>query len=178
MIVGSNQANNGSIEKYCYNNISGNCDTYGGLYEWNEMMQYTTTEGVQGICPDGWHIPTNVEWCLLEQYLDEVTIICDPPATNYSGGIDAGGHLKMSGTSYWNSPNTGATNSSGFTAMPGGNGGYETYGNLGQRGYFWTSTEYNSTSAYLKFLIFFNVYVSYGMGLKSSGGHSVRCIKN
>ena len=51
--------NNGIIEKYCYNDNPTNCDTYGGLYKWDEAMQYTTTEGAIGICPSGWHIPSD-----------------------------------------------------------------------------------------------------------------------
>ncbi|MCP4252684.1 MAG: hypothetical protein GY775_04615 [Candidatus Scalindua sp.] len=57
------------IEKYCYRNILDNCNAYGGLYQWREMMQYVTTEGTQGICPTGWHIPTDAEWKTLEMYL-------------------------------------------------------------------------------------------------------------
>ena len=52
------QENNGSIEKYCYDNDTINCEVFGGLYQWNEAMQYKTSGGSQGICPDGWHIPT------------------------------------------------------------------------------------------------------------------------
>src|SRR5665647_1782373 len=53
--------NNGVIEKYCYNNNAANCTTYGGLYKWNEAMEYVTTPGIKGICPPGWHIPTHTE---------------------------------------------------------------------------------------------------------------------
>ncbi|MCK5838660.1 MAG: hypothetical protein KAG99_02370, partial [Bacteroidales bacterium] len=53
------QTDNPTLEKYCYNDLESNCDIYGGLYQWNEMMQYVTTEGAQGICPSGWHIPTD-----------------------------------------------------------------------------------------------------------------------
>ena len=56
------QTNNSIIEKYCHDNIGTNCDIYGGLYQWDEVMQYLTNEGVQGICPQGWHIPTDAEW--------------------------------------------------------------------------------------------------------------------
>ena len=58
--------NNDIIEKFGYLNGIAYCETYGGLYDWNEMMQYQTIEGVQGICPDGWHIPTDQEWKDLE----------------------------------------------------------------------------------------------------------------
>ncbi len=53
-----NQTNNSIIEKYCYNDLESNCDSLGGLYQWNELMEYTTEEGTQGICPDGWHVAT------------------------------------------------------------------------------------------------------------------------
>lgn len=67
MIQGNvNMTNNNVIQKYCYDNDPANCDIYGGLYQWNEMMQYTTTQGVQGICPTGWHVPTFGEWTALE----------------------------------------------------------------------------------------------------------------
>ena len=62
------QSNNGTIEKYCYNNDAANCAVYGGLYQWDELMNYLTSSnatpsGRQGICPDGWHIPSEAEWC-------------------------------------------------------------------------------------------------------------------
>ncbi len=95
----NNQTNNGILEKYCYNNIEDSCDVYGGLYQWDEMMQYTTTEGVQGICPTGWHLPTDDEWRSLDVFL---------------GTEVAGGKMKEIGTTHWNSPNTGATNTSGL----------------------------------------------------------------
>ncbi len=71
VISGSNQSDNDTIEKFCYNDNTSYCDTYyGGLYQWHEMMQYVTTAGIQGICPTGWHIPTDAEWCVLEQEVD------------------------------------------------------------------------------------------------------------
>jgi len=62
-----NQKDNGKIEKYCYNNDPANCEKYGGLYQWDEAMQYTKKEKAQGICPDGWHIPTKVEFEILRK---------------------------------------------------------------------------------------------------------------
>jgi len=119
MINGThNQTNNSVIEKYCYNNLTSNCDIYGGLYQWGEMVQYlngtsnTTTwnppptGNVQGICPTGWHIPKDAEWTVLTTYLGGVSV--------------AGGAMKETGNAHWSSPNTGATNSSGFTALGSG----------------------------------------------------------
>ena len=64
-----NQTNNAIVEKYCYDNLESKCDVYGGLYQWNEMMQYSNTPGIQGICPFGWHLPTNQEWTILSNNL-------------------------------------------------------------------------------------------------------------
>ena len=65
----ASQLNNGVIEKYCYNDDSANCTTYGGLYQWNEAMQYDTLEKAKGICPAGWHIPTKAEFDTLSKYI-------------------------------------------------------------------------------------------------------------
>ncbi len=65
-----NMSNTGTLEKYCTGNLESNCDVYGGLYQWNEMMQYVTTPGVQGICTPGWHIPTDNEVKILEGTID------------------------------------------------------------------------------------------------------------
>ncbi len=118
---GFQQQDNDTIEKYCYNNDEANCDVYGGLYEWPEAMQYATTEGAQGICPVGWHIPTDNEWKILEGTVDSQYGVGDPE-WDYAGfrGLDAGGNLKEEGTVHWIDPNEGATNSSGFTGLPGG----------------------------------------------------------
>ena len=77
------QTNNGTIEKYCYSDTDANCTTNhpkrpdGGLYQWDEAMQYSTTEGAQGICPSGWHIPTDAEWHTLELFLTKGSGTCD-----------------------------------------------------------------------------------------------------
>jgi uncharacterized protein (TIGR02145 family) len=170
----SNQTNNGTIEKYCYNNFEAQCDIYGGLYQWNEMMGYSTTPGVQGICPEGWHLPTDAEWCALEQEVDP-TISCSSTGWH---GVDGGGKLKETGTTHWNSPNTGATNSSGFTALPGGyrsTGGSFYY--AGNYGYWWSSSELDASDAWSRSLYYDRAQVSrYYYG--KSRGFSVRCLKD
>ncbi len=72
------QSNNGTIEKYCYNNEPDSCTRYGGLYQWQEMMQYTIQQGVQGICPPDWHLSTDEEWKVLEGAVDNQYGIGDP----------------------------------------------------------------------------------------------------
>jgi len=104
------QQNNDTIEKCCYNNDIANCDEYGGLYQWDEMMQYISDPGTQGICPPagGWHLPDTYEWCSMEYYLD-TSISCEMIGLT---GTDVGGKLKETGTTHWMAPNTGASNSS------------------------------------------------------------------
>ena len=65
----NDQINNSVAEKYCYDDLESNCDIMGALYQWNELMDYSTVEGSQGICPDGWHIPSDGEWIQLEIFL-------------------------------------------------------------------------------------------------------------
>jgi len=157
------QSNNGIIEKFCYDNLEINCNVYGGLYQWNEMMQYITTEGVQGICPTGWHIPTDAEWTTLIDYL--------------GGENVAGSKLKETGTSHWNSPNE-ATNESGFTALPGGNRySYGAFGNIGSSGYWRSSTQYNTSNAWYRNMDYDYDGVYTYNGSKVSG-FSVRCVKD
>ncbi|MGD8307030.1 MAG: FISUMP domain-containing protein [Ignavibacteria bacterium] len=114
---------NGVIEKYCYGNSSANCETYGGLYQWNEAMQYSTTPGVQGICPDGWHIPTVAEFQTLSDAVDSV-----------------GSSLLAVGQSHGS---VSGTNASGFSALLAGIREHintDFYG-LGWYTDFWSSTE-------------------------------------
>ncbi len=102
-------------EAYVYNDDNSNSTSYGRLYTWIAAVQAT---------PSGWHLPTKEEWELL---------------INASGGnSNAGGKLKEIGISHWNSPNTGATNASGFTAVAGGfRGGDGIYYDLGKHGSYW-----------------------------------------
>jgi uncharacterized protein (TIGR02145 family)/uncharacterized repeat protein (TIGR02543 family) len=176
----SNQTNNATIEKYCYNNSEAQCDTYGGLYQWNEMMQYTTTDGAQGICPDGWHLPTDDEWKILEGTVDSQYPVGDPEWNDLEyRGLDAGGNLKAIGTTHWNSPNTGATNSSGFTALPGGfrdtNGSFQI---KGSHGLWWSSSQTVSNDAWRRFLAYDNSQVFRSFLDNKSYGFSVRCLKD
>jgi uncharacterized protein (TIGR02145 family) len=116
------------IKKYCYDNNDINCKIYGGLYTWSGMMQGAKPDSAdigttRGICPVGWHIPTNKEWNTLINYLDAPV---------------AGVKLKEAGTIHWKSGNV-ATNESGFTALPGGiwDGVFQL---LTSHEYYWTAT--------------------------------------
>ena len=174
MIPGSNdQTDNSTIEKYCYDDDSGNCDTYGGLYQWNEIMEYTTISGTQGICPYGWHIPTDAEWCTLENYVDAGTISCS--LTGYRG-IDAGANLKSVNDWQWLAGASG-TDLYGFTALP---GGYldinDNFLNLHNITEFWSS-DLDGEYPWERLLNFSTKWIYRGTTNKYLG-LSVRCIQD
>jgi uncharacterized protein (TIGR02145 family) len=177
-IVGSvAQSNNGIAEKYCYSNLDANCAAYGGIYLWAEAVQYANnasntnswspvpTGNVQGICPVGWHIPTDAEFATLETFL--------------GGASVAGGHMKETGTVHWQTPNTGADNSSGFTAVAGGGvNSAGSYFNSPYDCYFWTATEYAPTDAWYRDISYNTINSYRGAYTKSGQGMSIRCLKD
>lgn len=179
MINGSvNQSNNDTIEKYCYNNKPDSCVGYGGLYQWRELMVYVTDTGVRGICPYGWHVPTDTEWKILEGTVDSFyptgNAVWD--GTDFRGQ-DAGGNLKEAGLTHWDSPNQGATNSSGFTALAGGyssNGGFSF---IRENAYFWSSTQYDTDNAWRRNLSYSSKQSNRNEKSKMKG-FSVRCVKD
>jgi uncharacterized protein (TIGR02145 family) len=143
---------------YCwYNNSATYGSTYGALYNW-----YAVNTGK--LAPIGWHVPTDSEWTILTTFLGGTSV--------------AGGALKSTGTIYWLAPNTGATNSSGFSALPGGccspNG---TFTDISYTSYWWSSTMYNVTLSWLRYLEneganAVSVYNS------NNNGYSVRCLRD
>jgi uncharacterized protein (TIGR02145 family) len=172
MINGSNgQNNNGTIEKYCYYYNTSNCDTYGGLYQWDEMMQYVTTEGTQGICPADWHIPSDDEWKTLEMYLGMSA--SDANNTGYRG-TDEGEKMKY--TSGWDNNGNG-TNSSGFKALPGGFCVTRRFIFLGGYGDWWSSSEQSGSDGWYRRLSYNSDQVRRYDDSKGDG-FSVRCLKD
>jgi uncharacterized protein (TIGR02145 family) len=167
--------NNGVIEKHCYDDDNNNCDHYGALYRWNEMMNYTTVEMTQGICPKGWHIPSDYEWKILEKTLGMSQEEADAAGWR---GTDEGGKLKAAGTTYWEDPNTGATNSSLFTALPAG--GLDNEGNYSGLGYYadyWTSTLIIDTQCWYRYLSADESRI-YRVDGNRDFGTSVRCVED
>ena len=164
-----NQANNGIFEKYCYNNDTNYCNIYGGLYQWDEVMNYTSSgsgnqSGRQGICPPAWHIPSDAELTQLSVYL--------------GGDALAGGALKETGTTHWFSPNTGALNSFGFTGLPSG-GVYTGSGfmYIAMAGNFWSATENGSLASWSRVLVFNSAQFGRSSNPKSDA-KPVRCCKD
>gem|GEM_PF-5324167 len=155
--------NNGIVEKYCYDDQESNCDVYGALYPWNEMMKYATTTGARGICPPDWHIPTNTEMTTMLGYLGPDSI--------------AGGKLKEAHYDHWLSPNTGADNSSGFTALAGGLRDNGLSAQLWKYTSFWSSYAMDINNGWSIALSYFTAGVGSGFALKTTE-LSVRCIHN
>jgi uncharacterized protein (TIGR02145 family) len=167
---GFQQTDNGIIEKYCYNNEEDSCNIYGALYEWAETMQYDTAGGTQGICPNGWHIPTKNEWTDLLSFLGNWA---------YAGGKMKSTGTIEAGTGLWYAPNQGATNESGFTGLPGGFrvNNLGAFLNLGYEGTFWSSSQYDASRAWYMYLDHFAPSLSqYYQAMDY--GISVRCLKD
>ena len=149
---------------YCvYDNLIINSSTYGNLYNWHALIDS------RGLCPAGWHIPSDAEWDTLGTFL---------------GGVDiAGGHLKSTGTleggtGLWFIPNTGATNSSGFTGLPGGYRiNYGNYYSLNNVGYFWSSSDTTNNNAWNYVLDANNEALTRNFNFKTNG-FSIRCCKD
>lgn len=188
-VVGPGTGSNS--EAYCYvygydgTSISAakateNYATYGVLYNWTAAMNGAESSdanpsGVQGICPDGWHLPSDAEWKQLEMYLGMSET--DVNSTGWRGTVE-GGKLKEAGTTHWADPNAGANNESGFTALPGGDridNGY--FGYVRSHGSWWSSTEGNTYNAWRRVLNYYYSYV-YRLDFTKSLGFSVRCLRD
>lgn len=143
---------------WAYDNNNSNVETYGYLYDWETACD---------VCPDGWHLPTDAEWTELTDYLRE----------NAGGKLKATGTIEA-GTGLWYDPNTGATNETGFTALPGGyrylSGTFYFIGGLGN---WWSATEYNTDLAWNR-----NVYCDTSYVFRNDSykeyGLSVRCLRD
>ena len=169
-----NQSNNGIAEKYCYNDLESNCDTYGGFYQQDEIMNYTIVEEAQGLCPDGWHIPSDTEWKQLEIYLGMDQNVANSKGPRADGNV--GEKLKSSkGWSYGGN----GTNLSGFNALPSGlasSGGFVT---RESDAYFWMSSYYNNDDSrpwYRQLRTGDNSV--WRLYINKKNGFSIRCIKD
>ncbi|MFZ4378093.1 MAG: fibrobacter succinogenes major paralogous domain-containing protein [Saprospiraceae bacterium] len=140
--------------------------TFGYLYNWFAVSEK------KGLCPAGWHVPADAEWTALIQFIDPSLV-----ANRIQSNV-AGGKMKSIGSAYWNSPNTGATNSSGFSALP---GGYRHIrGNfvfIRNNAIFWSATENDDYNAWNRILNNDAGIVYKGDGYKENGA-SVRCLKD
>jgi uncharacterized protein (TIGR02145 family) len=145
------QFDNCVAEKYCYSDIPANCVTYGGLYQWDEMMAYYDSSGSQGICPPGWHVPTEAEWTLL--------------FSNYVNNGFAGAALK-------------ATGFSGFNALvPGVNFFNRIFSYNNFAGFYWSSNSWGHYKAWAHGMNSLDPSVSIYPSFRANA-FNVRCIEN
>ena len=177
MLDGSaGQTDNSIIEKYCYDNNNANCDTYGALYQWDEMMQYITTESIQGVCPIGWHLPSDDEYKALEIHLGMSQAQAD--AFGFRG-TDQGSKMAGNEPLWTNGSLDEDSNfdSSGFMALPAGfriiNGAFS---GLSGANYIWSSSESNS-DAWIRNIISSESIINRFNGDKGLG-LSVRCVRD
>src|SRR5690554_2066482 len=143
---------------WAYDNNNSNVETYGYLYDWETACD---------VCPDGWHLPTDAEWTELTDYLGE----------NAGGKLKATGTIEA-GTGLWYDPNTGATNETGFTALPGGDRyGYGLFGGVGSTGYWWSATVSNTDYAWGRYVKYYDSNVG-RYNYNKELGFSVRCLRD
>jgi uncharacterized protein (TIGR02145 family) len=144
--------------QWAYKGHESNAELYGRLYTWYAVVESRI------IAPIGWHVPTDAEWTTLTDFLGSNSI--------------AGGKLKETGINHWNSENTGATNESGFTALPGGYRNFSgAFGHIGSLGNWWSSSDYDKNSALYLSLSSYENSVYRHISFKKYG-FSVRCIKD
>jgi uncharacterized protein (TIGR02145 family) len=160
VVGGAFQTDNSTLEKYCYEDDPLNCALYGGLYQWDEAMQYVTTPGAQGVCPAGWHIPAHSE----QQSLSSVV-------GGDGNALKAGGQGTGAGA---------GTNTSGFSALLAGRWYYGdgSFSNLGGVAYLWSSTESDASDADALYLSDANGDIGFYTLTSKDYGYSVRCIEN
>jgi uncharacterized protein (TIGR02145 family) len=144
---------------YCnYGNDANNAITYGCLYNWYAV------NNSRNIAPEGWHVPSDAEWQTLVDYL--------------GGYAVAGGKMKETGTKHWRSPNTGTTNESGFSALPGGYRGSDgAFATMGYFATFWSSTELNIYGAWSQHFYYDSSAVDHVL-IEEDCGFSVRCVRD
>jgi len=146
-----------------YDNQAANGSVYGNLYNWHALADS------RGLCPAGWHVPTDAEWNSLSTFLGGMTTAGGPLKS--TGTLEAGSGL-------WYAPNTGATNSTGFTGLPGGTRiNYGNYYSLGNVGYFWSSSDTATDNAFNFVLDANNEELVRVYNFKTNG-FSVRCCKD
>jgi len=148
-------------EVYVYDDNESNAATFGRLYTWNAVSN--TGKSVQGICPEGWHIPSKSECETLIDYLGGITV--------------AGGKMKETGFNYWDNPNDGATNESGYSGRGAGMRGQTgNYTSIKQLGAIWTSDENNLKAT--RMALFHDIPNAFIGDFSKTISYSARCIKN
>jgi len=158
LVANSTEWSNLTTPGYCWynNDITTYKNTYGALYN-----GYAVITGK--LCPTGWYVPSANEWQTLTYFVGDQT--------------NAGGKLKEIGLTHWRSPNAGATNEVGFTALPGGLRQETLFRYIGESGWWWTSTNYEEIRTHSRFMVYHSPYLGIGDGERKYG-KSIRCLKD
>jgi len=154
--------------------IAKNCDTYGRLYDWATAMNNSASSdenpsGRQGVCPSGWHLPSDAEWGALMQFVGTSCTSTSSPCA------DAGTKLKAN-SALWRGNGNG-TDDFGFSALPGGYRNFSGFYSVGSDGYWQSSSQYDASNAYFRYIMFGSADIGRGNYDKASL-YSVRCAKN
>jgi uncharacterized protein (TIGR02145 family) len=168
---------------YCYYNYDiANREVYGALYSWPAAMNGAASSdlnpsGIQGVCPAGWHLPSDAEWKEMEMSMGMTQEQADSAGYRGEG---FGGNLKATGTDYWKDPNTGANNKSGFSALPGGHNNSTGFcSNRTIDCYFWSSTDSSTDNEiWYRYLKYERADLYRGPTYWYGDGYSVRCVKD
>jgi len=165
---------------FCYDKNETNCTKYGRLYKWETAMKGAsstnkTISRVQGICPNGWHLPSDKEWQTMEMYLG-----MDKEDANdlgsYTRGYDEGAKIKQKGDDRWSRFQS-RTNQSGFSALPAGENYYSNSSGMGDFANFWTSTRIEHKGIFWRRLCYLDNYIYRGTQ-NTLYSYSVRCVKD
>lgn len=163
---------------YCYEDDPDNCNVYGRLY--NKLVALDGSfhssaipSGIQGLCPSGWHLPSDAEWDVLASYVANET---QRTGKSEKGNWNEIGNLLKANSSLWN-PNTG-TDDYGFSGLPGGKRDkYGDYGNLGYYGYWWSTTDEENSIWHLLWRLDSSWDTFYHTSLDLHSALSVRCLR-
>jgi uncharacterized protein (TIGR02145 family) len=175
-----------SITRYCSNNNPSNCDIYGGLYTWTTAMNGAASSnnvpsGVQGICPDGWHVPSDAEWTALTNYISSQSgFLCNANTSFIGKSLAAQTNWQSSANTCAVGNNLSANNATGFSGLPGGlrdNDGSFYY--VGVGGFWWTSSEGGNEDGHAWLRYLYCIYPEvYRDGSGKVIGFSVRCLRD
>ncbi|MBE0640170.1 MAG: hypothetical protein IH598_16775 [Bacteroidales bacterium] len=176
-------ADGNAITRYCYNNDPSNCNVYGGLYTWTTAMNGAASSnnvpsGVRGICPDGWHLPSDAEWTALTNYVSSQSgYLCDANTSYIAKALAAQTNWQTNSNTCAVGNNLTLNNATGFSGLPGGYFAYGIFYRVGDQGDLWLSTEFSPDYAWFSVLFFEYPEVPRSFNTKGMGT-SVRCLRD
>lgn len=180
-------ADGNAITRYCYNNDPSNCDVYGGLYSWTTLMNGAASSnnvpsGVRGICPVGWHVPSDAEWTALTDYVSSQSgFLCDGNTIKIAKSLAAQTNWPTSTYPCTVGNNLTLNNATGFSGLPGGrrHTGGGVFDVLGDYGFWWSSTaDIFDGEVYSRYLYWDFATIFKDEYLPAGHQYSVRCLRD